>query len=67
MIYFTRNRSNETIGSQKEKSLNAHFQYSQLKITGLNTMWSLKSLAISKCKSRTSYMQDNLSDTQALF
>ena len=32
----------------------AHFQYSQSKITGLNKMWSLKSLAMLKYESRTS-------------
>ena len=56
MIYNTRNRSNDTTESQKEKKtcFNAHFQYSQSKITGLNKMWSLKSLAMLKCESRTS-------------
>ena len=51
MIYNTRNWSNDTTESQKEKSdlFNAHFQYSQSKITGLNKMWSLKSLAMLKC------------------
>ena len=44
MIYNTRNRSNDTTESQKEKNtcFNAHFRYSQSKITGLNKMWSLK-------------------------
>ena len=33
-----------------------------------NKMWSLKSLMILKCESRTIvYMQDNISDSQALF
>ena len=56
MIYNTRNRSNDAIKSQKEKRtcFNAHFQYSQSKITGLNNMWSLKSLAMLKCESKTS-------------
>ena len=51
-----RNQSNEATGSQKEKKtgFNAHFQYSQSKIMGLNKMWSLQSLAILKCESRTS-------------
>ena len=55
MIYNTRNRSNDTTESQKEKKtcFNAHFQYSQSKITGLNKMWSLKSLAMLECESRT--------------
>ena len=56
MIYNTRNRSNDTTESQKEKKtcFNAHFQYSQSKITGLNKMWSLKRLAMLKCERRTS-------------
>ena len=56
MIYNTKTRSNDTAESQKEKKtcFNAHFQYSQSKITGLNKMWSLKSLAMLKCESRTS-------------
>ena len=51
MIYNTRNWSNDTTESQKEKLdlFTAHFQYSQSKITGLNKMWSLKSLAMLKC------------------
>ena len=51
MIYNTRNRSNDTTESQKEKkktSFNARFQYSQSKITGLNKMWSLRGLAMLK-------------------
>ena len=40
---------------QKEKiPFNAHFQYGQSKIKGLNKMWYLKSLALFKCESRTS-------------
>ena len=56
MIYNTRNPSNDTIESQKEKKtfFNAHFQYNQSKITSLNKIWSLKSLAMLKCESRTS-------------
>ena len=56
MIYNTRNRSNDATKSQKEKRtcFNAHFQCSQSKITGLNNMWSLKSLAMLKCESKTS-------------
>ena len=48
-----RNQSNEATGSQKEKKtgFNAHFQYSQSKIMGLNKMWSLQNLAILKCES----------------
>ena len=56
MIYKTRNRSNDTAESQKEKKarFNAHFQYSQSKITELNKMWSLKRLAMLKRESRAS-------------
>ena len=56
MIYNTRKRRNDTIESQKERKtcFNAHFQYYRLKITGLNRMRSLKSLAMLKCESRTS-------------
>ena len=43
MIHKTRNQSNGTTERQKEKTtcFNAHFQYSQPEITGLNQMWSL--------------------------
>ena len=56
MICDMRNRSNDAAESQTEKNtrFNAHFQYSQSKITGLGKMWSLKSLAMLKCESRTS-------------
>ena len=56
MIYNTRNRSNDTARSQKEKKarFHAHFQYSQSKITGLNKMWSLKRLAMLKRESSAS-------------
>ena len=70
MVYNTRNRSNDTTESQKEKNtcFNAHFQYSQSKITELNKMWSLKSLAMLKCwLCKLVYMQYNISDSQALF
>ena len=55
MIYNTRNRSNATTESQKENKtcFNAHFHYSQSKITGLNKMWPLKILAMLMCESRT--------------
>ena len=51
MIYNTRNRSNDTAESQEEKKtcFNAHFQYSQSKITGVNKIWPLKSLAMLRC------------------
>ena len=56
MIYNTRNRSNDTTEGQKEKKtcFNAHFQYSQSKITGLNKMRSLKSLTMLMSEIRTS-------------
>ena len=62
MIYNTRNQSNDATESQKEKKtcFNAHFQYSQSKVTNnkevysSNKMRSLKSLAKLKCESRTS-------------
>ena len=62
MIDNTRNWRNDTTESQKEKKsyFNAHFQYSQSKITdnkgvcSWNKMWSLKSLAMLKCESMTS-------------
>ena len=43
MTYNTRNQSNVTTESLKEK-----------KITSKNKMWSLKSLAMLRCESRTS-------------
>ena len=47
MIYNTRTRRNDATESQKEKKtyFNAHIQYNQSKITGLNKMWPLKSVA----------------------
>ena len=42
----------------------------QKKLKGVyswNKMWSLKSLVMLKCESRTSLMQYNMSDSQALF
>ena len=44
----------QKLRKQKKPVLNAHFQYSQSKIVGLNEMWSLKSFAMLKCESRTS-------------
>ena len=35
----------DTTESQKKTCFNAHFQYSQSKITGLNKMWTLISWA----------------------
>ena len=51
MIYTTRNRSNDTTESQKEKMtyFNAHNG-----VYSWNKMCSLKSLAMLICKSRTS-------------
>ena len=55
MIYNNRNWNNDTTESQKEnRRFDAHFQYSQSKITGLSNMWSLKSLVLLKCESRIS-------------
>ena len=51
------NQSNNASESQKEKKtcFYAHFQYTvSQKVMGLNKMWSLKSLAMLKCESRTS-------------
>ena len=40
MTYNTRNRSNDATESQEEKKIcfNAHFQYSQSKIAGINNI-----------------------------
>ena len=55
MIYNNINWNNDTTESQKEnRRFDAHFQYSQSKITGLSKMWSLKSLVLLKCESRIS-------------
>ena len=56
MIYITEIRVMNTTERQKEKKtfFNAHFLYNQSKTTGLNEIWSLKSLAMLKCESRTS-------------
>ena len=55
MIYNNRNWNNDTTESQKEnRRFDAHFQYSQSKITGLSKTWSLKSLVLLKCESRIS-------------
>ena len=48
MIYSTRNRSNDTTESQKEKKT------SQSKIMRLNKIWSLKRLAMLHYENRTS-------------
>ena len=56
MIYNTRSRSNDTTESQKKNAcFNTDFQYSESKITRLNKMCSLKSLAMLKCESRIHY------------
>ena len=39
---------------EKKACFNAHFQYSQSKITGRNKMLSLQSLTMLKCEIRTS-------------
>ena len=55
MIYNTKNRSNDTDSQIEKKTyLNAHFQYSQSKTTGLKKMYSLKSLTMLQEESRTS-------------
>ena len=48
MIYNTRNRSNDTTESQKEKKtcFNAQFQYSQSKITGLKQHLHLNTVCV---------------------
>ena len=62
MIYNTKNRRNgaSECKNVKKTCFNAHFQYSQSTIMGLNKilkMWSLKSLAILKCESGTSLLE----------
>ena len=59
----------ETTESRKEKKacLNAYFQYSHVKITELNKIWSLKRLAMLKYENRTSIHTVRYSDRQALF
>ena len=51
----------QKVRKKKKTCFNAHFQYSQSKIMELNKMWSLKSLVMLKCESRTSLhaVQDN--------
>ena len=39
---------------RKKSGFKAYFQYSQSKITGAIKIWSLKSLSILNCESRTS-------------
>ena len=58
MIYNARNQTNDATESQKEKKtcFNVHFQRSQSKIIGLNKMWSLRSLVMLTCNSRTSLL-----------
>ena len=52
MIYNTRNRSDDATESQKKRPvLMLIFSAVSQKITGLNRMWSLKSLAVIKCES----------------
>ena len=48
MIYNTKNRFNNTTESQKEKK-----SVLTLIFSTVNKMWSLKSLAMLKCESRT--------------
>ena len=64
MIYNTRNQSDETTESQKEKKTYSHFQYSQSKITGIKNKWLLKSLGV---RVKLVYRKYNVSDSQVLF
>ena len=43
----------QKVRKKKKTCFNAHFPNSQSKITGLNQMWALKSLAMLKCESTT--------------
>ena len=55
MIYNARNRSDDATESQKKRPvLMLIFSAVSQKITGLNRMWSLKSLAMLKCESTCS-------------
>ena len=56
MIYNDRNQSNDTIKSQKEKQtrFNAHFQYSQSKITGQIICDQLKGVIIKYVRYKSS-------------
>ena len=56
MIYNTRNRNNDTTESQKEKKTCCPMYSKQtyLSVYSWNKMWSLKSLVMLKCESRTS-------------
>ena len=74
MIYNTRNRSNDITESQKEKKDVLMLMQEEVKLDcpiyskQTNKMWSLKSLVMLKCGSRTvAYMQYNKSESQALF
>ena len=55
------------VGKKKKAYLNAYFQYSHVKITELNKIWSLKRLAMLKCENRTSIHTVRYSGRQALF
>ena len=56
MIYNDRNQSNDTIKSQKKKQtrFNAHFQYSQSKITGQIICDQLKGVIIKYVRYKSS-------------
>ena len=57
-----------TESQNKKTCFNVDFQYCQSRITGLNRIWSLKSLTMFKCESSyvLVYMQYNIRDSQAL-
>ena len=44
----------EKVRKKKKACFNAHSQFSQSKLMGVNKMWSLKILAMLKSESRTS-------------
>ena len=76
MIYNTRNRSNDTTKSQKEKGPVLMLMQVKIEVKldcpicseQKNKMWSLKSLVMLECEGRTGlHMQYNTSDSQALY
>ena len=52
---------------KKKTCFSAHFQYIQSRITGLNKMWSLKSLAMLSVRKELVCMKCNISDSQVMF
>ena len=75
MIYNSRNRSNHTTESQKEKITVLMPCRRKVKLEcpmyskQINKMWSLKGLVMLKCKRRVElvYLQHSVSASQALF